>query len=108
MADAVVGTLELGLRHEILEHRTVLNLRYTNHDWVILLDSSDVEEHALHVSEFLLILNLVPLLHTIGEELLVVGLWVIVDVEEVLEVVEYYCIWLLLRHTRCYGEQRYK
>ena len=27
--------------------------------------------------------------------------------EEVLEVVEYYSVWLVLSHTRCYGEQRY-
>ena len=54
-----------------------------------------VEQHALHVAEFLVVLGRIPPLRTVGKELFVVGFGVVDGVEEVLHVVEHDLVGLL-------------
>ena len=96
MYDAIVSVLELRLRSQILKNEAILNLRNTDNYGEVLVHSSDVEEHTLHIRELCLILVGVPLLSAIGQKLLIVSLGIVDRVEEVLEVVEDY----LMGHLR--------
>ena len=100
MHDAVVGLRELRLREQIVEHRTVLDLRNADHGGEALVLGGDVEEHAVEVGEFPVVLGRVPLLGPLGRELLVVHARIMDRVEEVLEVVEDHLVGLLREACR--------
>ena len=95
VADRITCRKELARRCDVFQDRAVLDLRDADHRRIVAVDGGDVEQHALHVAEFLVVLGRIPPLRTVGKELFVVGFGVVDGVEEVLHVVEHDLVGLL-------------
>ena len=98
----VASLCQLGLCHEVVEGMAVLHLRYPD-------DRTSNRQHVgthvgkcpCHIVEFVVVFQLIPFIRAIGQEIVVVLAFVMLDVKKILKVVEPNAIdsiFLLCRH----------
>lgn len=86
--DAIIGRGQLGLRDDVLHDVAVLYLGDADDDGEITVRGSDVEQDALKVADFLVVLGRIPVFEPPGSELLVEDVGIADRIEKVFEVVE--------------------
>ena len=77
--------------HKVVESLVVLHLAHTNHTGSVRQSvCSQITENASHIGKLVGILVFVPMIGTIGQEVIVVLVCIVACVEEVLQIVEGY------------------